>query len=91
MKESKDELFDKALEIVLREGQINCHNLQRELNIGFVRAKTLNDEIIGYLILHYIDSTALVEMKEILEPGPGALTREPKFTEGIRYHYSNNH
>jgi S-DNA-T family DNA segregation ATPase FtsK/SpoIIIE len=39
----EDELFDQAVEIVLRTGQASASNLQRKMKIGYARAGRIID------------------------------------------------
>lgn len=59
--EEKDELFDRAVELVLATGQASASYLQRKLKLGYARASRIIDQM---------------EMEGIIGPSEGAKPRE---------------
>lgn len=57
----RDELFDKAVEVVLRSGQASASHLQRRLRLGYARAARIIDQM---------------EQEGIIGPSEGAKPRE---------------
>ncbi|MGB9836925.1 MAG: DNA translocase FtsK, partial [Candidatus Saccharicenans sp.] len=57
----KDELFDKAVELVLATGQASASFLQRKLKLGYARASRIIDQM---------------EIEGIIGPPEGAKPRE---------------
>jgi S-DNA-T family DNA segregation ATPase FtsK/SpoIIIE len=57
----EDELFDQAVEIILRTGQASASNLQRKMKIGYARAGRIID---------------MMEMRGIVGPADGSKPRK---------------